>query len=113
MKTGEIDLYFTKTGNGSDKYEINREITQIVEFEQRDIRTYIPDRYFDLIFCRNLVFTYFTITYQKKFLRQLRQRIKPGGYLIIGSNETLPPVNWLKRTNKSFPVNATCIKNNL
>lgn len=104
LTTDEIEAYFTKPGNGEKEYKINQKIIRTVELERRDIRKSIPDRLFDLVFCRNLVFTYFTDKRQEQFLQQLKPHLKPGSHLIIGSNETLPPVNWLEKASNSYPV---------
>ncbi len=51
----------------------------------------MPDERFDLVFCRNLVFTYFTRKRQIEFLRRLSPHLKSGGVLILGAHEQLPP----------------------
>ena len=61
-----------------------------VKFLQQDIRTEQPRSSFDLIFCRNLVFTYFSCELQKETLRKILQHLKTGGALVIGSHEHLP-----------------------
>ncbi|MCX7595525.1 MAG: hypothetical protein N2235_17560, partial [Fischerella sp.] len=57
----------------------------------QDIRVQIPDGSFHLEMCRNLVFTYFEQTLQREILQRMQQRLLPGGVLVIGSHETLPP----------------------
>jgi chemotaxis protein methyltransferase CheR len=61
-----------------------------VEFGQGDIRTAMPDGPFDLILCRNLAFTYFDAELQRRVLDELVDRLRPGGYLVIGRHERLP-----------------------
>jgi chemotaxis protein methyltransferase CheR len=53
-----------------------------VEFEAQDVRTRMPDGPFHLIFCRNVVFTYFD--------EELQRRLVAGGALVIGASESLP-----------------------
>ncbi len=43
---------------------------------------------FDIIFCRN-VLIYFSSDLKKEILRKMHQRLKPGGYLILGASESL------------------------
>jgi len=62
-----------------------------VEFRQQDIRTDSPAESFHLILCRNLVFTYFDLESQHEALARLIQRLRPGGALITGKTEQLPP----------------------
>jgi chemotaxis protein methyltransferase CheR len=50
----------------------------------------MPDGPFDLILCRNLVFTYFDAAPQRRISDQLRHRLRPGGFLVLGSHEALP-----------------------
>lgn len=61
-----------------------------VVFGCQDLRSRMPARRFDLILCRNLVFTYFSIELQQQLLTDLQQRLRPGGALVIGAHESLP-----------------------
>ena len=61
-----------------------------VTFEPRDIRQSLPDGPFHVILCRNLAFSYFDDPEQRRVLRDLIARLKPGGYLVIGAHEQLP-----------------------
>jgi chemotaxis protein methyltransferase CheR len=59
-------------------------------FTEQDIRQYSADGSFDLILCRNLVFTYFVPAVQMKIARRLAERLVPGGLLLLGVHESLP-----------------------
>lgn len=61
-----------------------------VRFLHQDIRTALPGRHFDMVLCRNLVFTYFDAELQSAILEKLLVRLRPGGALIIGKHESLP-----------------------
>jgi chemotaxis protein methyltransferase CheR len=61
-----------------------------VEFVGQDIRHTMPDGPFDLVLCRNLAFTYFDESLQRRIRDRLRERISPGGFLVLGSHEALP-----------------------
>ncbi len=100
----ELKDNFLQIKNGKEDYKIKKDLARYIEFEKRDIRKSIPGRIFDLVLCRNVVFTYFQLTQQKKFLRNLKPNIKSNGLLIIGSNEDLPETSWLKIVNKSYSV---------
>lgn len=56
----------------------------------QDVRVATPPGVFDLILCRNLVFTYFDDNVQKEILRRMEQALQPEGFLVIGIHETLP-----------------------
>ena len=61
-----------------------------VRFLVQDIRRDVPDGRFDLVLCRNLVFTYFEAPLQAALARRLAQVLVPGGFLLLGSHESLP-----------------------
>lgn len=62
----------------------------MVELRVQDIRKEMPAQSFDLILCRNLVFTYFEATLQAEILGRLAARLWPGGAFVIGKHERLP-----------------------
>jgi chemotaxis protein methyltransferase CheR len=62
-----------------------------VSFLLQDIRTAMPEGPFHLVLCRNLVFTYFDVDRQRKLLPGLAGHMHPGAYLVLGSDEELPP----------------------
>jgi chemotaxis protein methyltransferase CheR len=69
-----------------------------VRFLEQDIRRSQPDGRFDLILCRNLVFTYFQLSRQSGIAARLAEKLVPGGLLLLGSHESLPePVPGLER----------------
>lgn len=82
-----IEQAFDKLNGG---YRIKRRFKAGIEFRKQDIREQIPDGEFDLILCRNLVFTYFTEDLQEYILKEIYNRLKPNGFLIIGAHESLP-----------------------
>jgi chemotaxis protein methyltransferase CheR len=61
-----------------------------VEFVRHDVRTGSPDGPFDLVLCRNLVFTYFDEELQREVGGRLTPALRPGGALVVGAHETLP-----------------------
>ncbi|MDD9935881.1 MAG: chemotaxis protein CheR [Myxococcales bacterium] len=61
-----------------------------VRFEVQDLRERMPSGPFDLIFCRNLAFTYFADGLQRRILAELRDRLDAGGVLVVGAHEALP-----------------------
>jgi chemotaxis protein methyltransferase CheR len=57
----------------------------------QDVRQTQPRGPFDLILCRNLVFTYYQPPLQEEIARRLAAVLSPGGALVIGAHESLPP----------------------
>lgn len=71
-------------------YCLRTEYRRGIEFLQQDVRTALPEGRFNLILCRNLVFTYFDEGTQRQILARLLTRLFPGGALVIGRREILP-----------------------
>jgi chemotaxis protein methyltransferase CheR len=61
-----------------------------IDFTIQDLRSEMPPHPFDLILCRYVAFTYFAVPLQRTVLARMVDRLQPGGYLVIGSDETLP-----------------------
>lgn len=61
-----------------------------VSFVEADVRRELPDGPFDLVLCRNIVFTYFDELEQQRLLEAIRVRLGPGGVLALGRHEALP-----------------------
>lgn len=73
-----------------DEYVLGEAVRRPVELRPHDLREELPDETFDLILCRNLVFTYFASELQAKLLERLLARLRVGGVLGIGRKEALP-----------------------
>jgi chemotaxis protein methyltransferase CheR len=78
---------FDHTAEG---FRIKQEYQDPVTFLLQDIRQAAPEETFDLILCRYLAFTYFDATLQNHTLRQLVDRMRVGGAIVIGKGESLP-----------------------
>jgi chemotaxis protein methyltransferase CheR len=61
-----------------------------VEILAQDLRTQAPDGPFDLILCRYLAFIYFAEPLQRRVLSAMLERLRPQGWLVIGTHERLP-----------------------
>lgn len=81
------DSAFIQAG---DQYCLKPEYRAPVTFLQQDIRTTLPEDRFQLILCRNLVFTYFDEDQQRDILDKLLTKLRPGGWLVLGVREALP-----------------------
>lgn len=69
---------------------LRSELKAGITFIRQDIRTSAPPGLFDLILCRNLVFTYFELEMQRAVLTCLDKHLRAGGLLVIGAHERLP-----------------------
>ena len=78
---------FSSDGNS---FCLRQSYRKHVEIRHQDIRRSIPKQQFDLLLCRNLLFTYFDEKLQCKIGRQLSNRVREGGALVLGAHERLP-----------------------
>lgn len=86
-------------------YAIRAPFTLNVTFVEQDIREQMPPGSFHLILCRNLVFTYFECALQRDLLDRIAEKLVPGGVIVIGTHETIPP----GRTDLMPYANVPCI----
>lgn len=82
-----IEQAFDRLGS---RYCVKPEHREGIEFLDQDLRTQMPARTFDLILCRYVAFTYFSVALQRKVLAGMLERLRPQGYLVIGTHEQLP-----------------------
>lgn len=82
-----LERYF-KRENGD--YRIDSEIQSYVELKQHDLLREEPFLKMDIVFCRNLAFTYFSRDDQVETLKRLSLSLRDKGYLVIGKDESLP-----------------------
>jgi chemotaxis protein methyltransferase CheR len=66
-------------------------LVERVRFVCHDLRTEPPEGPFDLLLCRNAAFTYFDLDLQQEVTERLRKALRPGGALVVGAHEALPP----------------------
>jgi chemotaxis protein methyltransferase CheR len=78
---------FEETGGG---FRLRSAYRERVEFRCEDVRETMPAGPFDLILCRNFVFTYFEESLQRTLAAAMAQRLVGGGALLLGHHESLP-----------------------
>lgn len=78
---------FTQHG---DEYCLDAPYKKNVVFVQHDVRDAPLPGPFDLLLCRNLVFTYFTEPLQLAIAAGFARVLRPGGLLLLGVHEKLP-----------------------
>jgi chemotaxis methyl-accepting protein methylase len=71
------------------EYCLRADYRRHVRFLLQDIRHALPEGRFDLILCRNLVFTYFETPVQAAIAGRLVERLETGGMLLLGIHESL------------------------
>jgi len=73
-------------------YILDPSVQRSVEFKKHDILHEEPFPEMDIIFCRNLAFTYFSKESQIEVLKKIASSLKERGYVVIGKDESLPLV---------------------
>jgi two-component system CheB/CheR fusion protein len=79
--------YFNRVDNF---YHINKTIREMCVFSRHDMTRDPPFSHLDLVSCRN-VLIYMDASLQKRVLPLLHYSLEPGGYLFLGSSESLGP----------------------
>ncbi|MFB6071193.1 MAG: protein-glutamate O-methyltransferase CheR [Halanaeroarchaeum sp.] len=81
------DAYVEEDG---DRVTVADSVADLVEFARHDLITGDPKEGFDLVLCRN-VCIYLDTEYKRPILETVSRSLRPGGYLVLGQTETLPP----------------------
>jgi len=89
MKELPADWRATAFQPTGDLQCLRAEFRSMVELRCEDLRASMPDGLFDLILCRNLVFTYFAEPLRAEVARRIVARLSPCGVLVIGAHEDL------------------------
>jgi chemotaxis protein methyltransferase CheR len=76
--------------NQENMLQIKDTYQQDVQFFNQDIRMDMPEGEFELILCRNLVFTYFQDDLQQETFDRMMTKLIPGGFFIVGIHESIP-----------------------
>lgn len=74
-----------------ERFRISEEIRRGVRFLRHDLQRDDPPGMFDLVLCRNAAFTYFDRPARPRAAERIASALSPGGVLMIGRTETLPP----------------------
>ena len=80
-----LEHWFYKRGN---HFVIKTEIRQNIVFARHNLLEDPPFTRMDLVSCRNLLI-YFRTEAQERALRRLQYALAPGGFMFLGSSETL------------------------
>jgi chemotaxis protein methyltransferase CheR len=72
------------------EFHLRPEFRAPVHFAAHDLHTGAPGGPFDVVLCRNLAFTYWDDSLQRRALHEIDRSLKPGGVLVLGAHEALP-----------------------
>lgn len=85
MDSKRLQRWFVKADDG---YRINKTVRDMVIFAKQDVTKDPPFSRLDMLSCRNLLI-YFGPTVHKKLIPLFHYSLRPGGYLFLGSAETV------------------------
>ena len=83
-----VNVYFHKEG---ERYRLREDVVRSAELRRHDLLHNIFPGTFDLVLCRNAAFTYFDPARRIATAQGLASALPPGGVLVIGRTENLPP----------------------
>jgi two-component system CheB/CheR fusion protein len=86
-----LDRFFTAAADGSS-YRIQKEIREMLVFSEHDLVNDPPFSRLDLVVCRNLLI-YMSTALQKKLVPLFHYALVPGGFLFLGSSESVGESN--------------------
>lgn len=81
--------YF-QTQAGGKRYAIRAPLKEGITWQAHDLISDTPDGQFHLIFLRNNLLTYYGNEKIRPALKKVIDHLSTGGFLIVGSHETLP-----------------------
>jgi len=85
VSAGRLRRFFTKTETG---YKISKPVRDLCIFAKHDITTDPPLSNMDIVSCRNLLI-YLDSFLQNKALSMLHYALKPKGFLVLGTAESV------------------------
>ncbi len=84
-----LHTYFQKgSGRWQDHVKVKPEVQKYVDFGKHNLISDTPKDTFDIIFCRNVMIYFDTVTRQK-VVSLLCRALNPGGHLFVGMSESL------------------------
>ena len=83
-----VQRHFRKEGGG---FRLREDVVRSVTVRKHDLMEKPPSVGFHLILCRNAAFTYFAAQRRNAVAGTIASVLSPGGFLVIGRTETLPP----------------------
>jgi len=89
----EMPLYLRRKycTNEGGTFSLSQDLPKRIKWIEHNLIWEEPPENNHLIFCRNLVYTYFTASLQQLITERLHHVLKPKGLLVVGRKDRLPP----------------------
>ena len=84
------------------RFDIKAFVKADIDWKIQDIFAEPPGSGFNIIFIRNNLLTYYKDHLKEEGLSRVVKALSPGGWLIIGSHEKMPPVGLHLRRHQSI-----------
>jgi chemotaxis methyl-accepting protein methylase len=84
-----LQRFFVKDGEG---YRVQRNVREVVLFAVHNVINDPPFSHLDLVTCRNLLI-YLNRAAQERLMQMLHFALNPGGYLFLGTSESIQSSN--------------------
>ena len=85
-----LQRFFVPMDRSGEHYQISKAIRERCVFARQNVANDPPFSHLDLISCRN-VLMYLTPALQEKVLQTLHYALKPHGFLLLGTSESVGP----------------------
>lgn len=89
----EMPLYLRRKycTNAGGTFSLSQDFPTRVQWMEHNLIWEKPPENNHLVFCRNLVYTYFTDSLQQVITERLHHVLEPKGLLVVGRKDRLPP----------------------
>ena len=89
----EMPLYLRRKycTNEGGTFSLSQDLPKRIKWIEHNLIWEEPPENNHLIFCRNLVYTYFTDSLQQLITERLHHALRPKGLLVVGRKDRLPP----------------------
>lgn len=84
-----VDKYFEPLGGGK-RFRVREDLRSGIDWKRQDTAATEALPQFHLIFLRNSILTYYSDPRRQLLFEKVRDRLVPGGVLLIGAHETIP-----------------------
>ena len=85
VEENRLKRYFTKKGGG---WQVKQQLRDLIVFSRHNLLSDPPFSRLDLLVCRNFLI-YLNQDIQKRLVPMFHQMLKPGGFLFLGTAETV------------------------
>ena len=98
----EMREHYFNIRKSGHRFDIKAFVKAGIDWKVQDIFAAPPGADFNIIFLRNNLLTYYKEHFKKDGLSRVVKALSPGGWLIVGSHEKMPPTALILRRHPSI-----------